>query len=275
MPPAGPSDVISLAGRSRVESSPSRLGWRPTVVATAITAAGFVAVFVALAPLGLRSFAAPTSGERQGEERLEYIALPPSEPVVVTPSVSRAQRRRPQVAPASPMTSAESEDIASGDTASAPATVAARNDAPASASTRPSLSRLVPPRSARGAASWVATARDPFATSAPASPAQQDSLLAELRHALPAMARARVQTASERDAAIKERMLLMRLAGRPLLAPPQGGGGGGAFDLPLFSPGRSRSERVRDSIAFEEDRPRRERLRQRVDSVRRGERPIP
>jgi hypothetical protein len=88
-----------------------------------------------------------------------------------------------------------------------------------------------------------------------------------MRTALPALARARVPTQSERDATIKERMLKLHLAGRPLLVPADGVGGG--FALPLFSPGPSRAERVRDSIAFAESRPCLERLRQRAESLAR------
>ena len=77
-------------------------------------------------------------------------------------------------------------------------------------------------------------------------------------------------TQSERDAMAKEAMLKMRNTGRILLVPPDNSGGLITMPLPIFSRGPSRARRVRESEAFDENRARLARLRQRADSARRA-----
>ena len=140
-------------------------------------------------------------------------------------------------------------------------------------------SRLQPPSARRsGTASWGSeVVFDPFAARSLPAPAVRDSLLGDLRAALPGMARARVRTAAERDALVKEGMLRNRQSGRTLLDPVVGdgtySGRSGGIDAPLFSPGPSRAKRVRDSIAFAEYTARLARLQARIDSLRRTREP--
>jgi hypothetical protein len=89
---------------------------------------------------------------------------------------------------------------------------------------------------------------------------------------MPELAARRIPTQSERDAAAKEAMLKMRLSGRTLLVPPDNTGGliTASIPLPLFGAGSSSARRRRDARAFDENRVRLERLRQRADSLKRS-----
>jgi hypothetical protein len=122
--------------------------------------------------------------------------------------------------------------------------------------------------------SWYSAPRprNPFAADAPLSRAEQDSTVGVIGPAVPGLAARRVQPQSERDAAAKEAMLKMRLTGRILLVPPDNTGGliTSSIPFPLFSRGPSKVRRMRDQRAFDENRARLERLRQRADSARRA-----
>jgi hypothetical protein len=89
---------------------------------------------------------------------------------------------------------------------------------------------------------------------------------------VPELAARRIQTPGERDAASKEAMLKIHLSGRSLLVPPDNTGGmiTASIPLPLFGAGPSRASRRRDSRVVDESRARLERLKQRVDSLRRA-----
>ena len=110
---------------------------------------------------------------------------------------------------------------------------------------------------------------DPFADPAPLSPLERDSVLSALSAMTPEAAARRVSTRAEVDSAAKEATLEMRLAGRPLLVPPDNSGGLVTLRVPL--PGRpSRSERARVRRADDEGQARLRRLRARADSLRRA-----
>jgi hypothetical protein len=99
---------------------------------------------------------------------------------------------------------------------------------------------------------------------------ERDSALNVMSDAVPDLAAWRVPTQSERDAAAKEAMLKMKLTGRILLVPPDNSGGLITMPLPLFGAGPTRARRAREKQAFDENRARLERLRQRADSARRA-----
>jgi hypothetical protein len=131
--------------------------------------------------------------------------------------------------------------------------------------------RLVVPRQSTA---WLTVPgrHDPFSPAGPLSAVERDSTLAAMAAAFAELAARRVPTQGERDAAAKEAMLKMRLTGRILLVPPDNTGGliTASIPLPLFSAGPSKARRARDRQAFDENRARLERLRQRADSARRA-----
>ena len=77
----------------------------------------------------------------------------------------------------------------------------------------------------------------------------------------------RVSTRAEVDSAAREATLKMRLAGRPLLVPPDNSGGLVTARVPLPG-GPSRAERLRAKRADDEGQARLRRLLARVDSLR-------
>lgn len=117
---------------------------------------------------------------------------------------------------------------------------------------------------------WVVPriARDPFAEPAPLDPVERDSVLSALSTMTPEAAAHRTPTRAEVDSAAKEATRKMRLAGRPLLVPPDNSGGLVTLRLPL--PGEpSKAERTRVRSADDEGQARLRRLRARADSARR------
>jgi hypothetical protein len=178
---------------------------------------------------------------------------------------------------ASPQPDAGSVDVRENDSVPRePPTMRAPADEavmPAPAST-PGVasSRLAVPR--QPGIPWYSPSRprSPFAPEPPLARAEQDSIVSEIGPAVPELAARRVQPQSERDAAAKEAMLKMRLTGRILLVPPDNTGGliTSRIPLPLFSRGSSAARRKRNQAAFDANRARLERLRQRADSARRA-----
>ena len=144
---------------------------------------------------------------------------------------------------------------------------------PPSALSIDATSRLARPRPDRGGR-WVLPriARDPFAEPAPLDPVERDSVLTALSTMTPDAAAHRAPTRAEVDSAAKEATLKMRLAGRPLLVPPDNSRGLITVRLPLpGAPSRSsESERAHTRRADDEGRLRLRRLRARADSLRRA-----
>ena len=97
-------------------------------------------------------------------------------------------------------------------------------------------------------------------------------MLLAAAHAFAALAARRVPTEEERDAAAKEAMLKIRNSGRALMVPPDNTGGliASRISLPFLSAGPSRAARAREAKAFDENRARLARLRERADSLRRA-----
>jgi hypothetical protein len=133
--------------------------------------------------------------------------------------------------------------------------------------------RLMPTQMPRGPSIGPIYGRDPFMPAAPMSRATRDSALDALNGAMPSLLGAYVMKQADRDSVLKVTNLAMRLAGRPLLVPPDPHLiADFSVDAPLGSHGPSRAERQRDSVSFAENRRRLERLqarvRARIDSLR-------
>lgn len=106
--------------------------------------------------------------------------------------------------------------------------------------------------------------------------AVRDSINAALGASIPGLAAARRESREERDERWKQVAAANREArnsGRPAPTgdPTKAGAqmGGVAMSLPLFSPGPSRAQRMRDSLIWKQNEPVRRRLQARVDSVKR------
>jgi len=262
--------MISLRHPSGRARSTAAVDPQSALVATVLAFAAFGATFASVHGMRLRDLDLRTPVER-APETIAYIAprplaasvVLPVQPPLPTPSVAGPKSPRPAMVDVLPSPSGV-------DTSSAGPLAPALN---ATVVTAPSA-RLAPSPRRAGTASWIpGIVYDPFVERAAPPAAVRDSLLGDLRAAMPAMARTRVYTPSERDAVIKEGMLRNKVSGRVLLDPPVGNGTysgtSGGIDLPLFSPGPSRAVRVRDSIAYAEGRTRLARLAARADSLRR------
>ena len=120
---------------------------------------------------------------------------------------------------------------------------------------------------------WYSAPRvhNPFVRDDQVSPAERDSTLAALGAEVPQLAAERRATQSEVDAKNREALLKMRLTGRTLLVPPDNSGGltTGSIPLPGLG-GRSTGRRRRNLTAKSAADSIAERLRRRVDSVRRA-----
>lgn len=107
--------------------------------------------------------------------------------------------------------------------------------------------------------------RNPFLPQAEWTRAQMDSMLEEMRHAIPILAAARTPTAAERDALIKEQTRERLIPGRAAQMPAAAGM---SISLPLFAAGPSAAERRRDSAANAEYVLRLRRLQARASASR-------
>lgn len=201
------------------------------------------------------------------EEALVFLAPPraavPAVPLTAAARVT-ALPSRASVRGAEPRRGAPTVD-----SAAAPSAVAA-TPAEAARDASPSASRLAVPR-APSSLFTAPTPHNPFAAPSAPSAAERDTKLGGLRDSIAILARTRVPTREERDEQLRAAERDARLS--PVHSP--GIAAGGSIPLPLFSSGPSRRERVRDSVAFAENRARLERLaaraRARVDSVRRAD----
>lgn len=147
---------------------------------------------------------------------------------------------------------------------------------PVTASTSPSaalspdaVARLTRPRPELG--DWIAVPvpRDPFAPPAVPTAIERDAVLIALSTMVPDLAARRVPKRAELDSGAKEATLKMRLAGRPLLVPPDNSGGLITARIP-WPGGPSRAARVRAVRSHDEGKARLRRLLARVDSLRRA-----
>jgi hypothetical protein len=208
---------------------------------------------------------------RQRESSSEHVMF-------VVPHIDDATPRAPSVdhsAPSAPARAPRSVREAPRDTgwvrrrASALA-IEPRASSPASALSIDATSRLAPPGPDRSDR-WVAPhiVRAPFAEPAPLSRVERDSVLSALSTMTPEAAAHRAPTRGEVDSAAKEATLKMRLAGRPLLVPPDNSGGLVTLRIP-FPGGSSRAKRARVRRADDEGQARLRRLRARADSLLRA-----
>jgi hypothetical protein len=231
-----------------------------------MTGASFAAVAFSMRALH-PSITAVLPSHATSVEQIVLLAVPS---VAATVDGSRAVDR---IAPPPAMRDEKRTEFPSPpDTSAGPSTsdeVTPAN-APASLSPAPLPSRLLRP--AAPGVPWYSPPRphNPFERGEPLSTAERDSLIGEAMARMAATGFHYEPTQSERDAMAKEAMLKMRNTGRILLVPPDNSGGLITMPLPFFSRGPSKARRVRESQAFDENRARLERLRQRADSARRA-----
>ena len=244
-----------------------RTAWWPLCAATVVTYGSFVGVL-----LSLRYVAGvPATPSRTPQTSREWILLVlprASEPraddatgTVRDPSVTMA--RAPRVVNSPP------RDTGEVPTSSASMATTSSSPLSSSALSLDAVSRLARPRPDLGA--WIAApdAHDPFASSAVPTAAVRESVLIALSTMVPDLAARRVPTRAERDSAAKAATLKMRLAGRPLLVPPDNSGGVITVRIPLPA-GSSTKARLRDAGSYDEGRTRLRRLLARADSARRA-----
>lgn len=235
------------------------------IAAVALTCASFAAILLAMP--GHFAWLAQDASRNQTPERVDLVALPREKPVslprVEMPSRARAIGARLVRG----TTNAMKLDSTTSNTAPPD------DPAPRSRATSPSPSGRLMPSGTPGAPWYtIPEGRAPFAPPPEATPAQRDSMLRAAADAFAELAARRVPTQDERDAAAKEAMLKIRNSGRALMVPPDNTGGliASRISLPFLSKGPSRAARARETKAFDENRARLERLRERADSLRRA-----
>lgn len=231
------------------------------VVALPLTMAAFASVLVVSARTFSFDFTAPRVDQSSPQETLVYLERPATavrrDEQSIPTRVPRAATERAAAAPmrvradtasvrtSFPPTSARSEGLAG------PAPVLLPRYRPQLRST-PSPFDL--PR-----------VRNPFVPEEQWTRAQIDSMLEEMRHAIPILAAARTPTAAERDALIKEQTRERLIPGRAAQMP---GAAGMSISVPLFAAGPSAAERRRDSAANAEYVARLRRLQARASASR-------
>jgi hypothetical protein len=245
-----------------------REGWLALLAATAATCGAFAAVLLSLH----RLTAVSSVAARRREPSREQIVL-------VVPRVYHSTRRDPMVDRAAPSATLRAPRAPHSpretprDTGSAPPdprAVASETRATASARvpTFDGAARLARPRP-NHTGRWVVptVVYDPFAEPAPPASAVRDSVLAALSTTTPEAAAHRIPARAEVDSAAKEATLKMRLAGRPLLVPPDNSAGLITTRVPLPG-GPSKADRARLRRADDEGQARLRRLLARADSAR-------
>jgi hypothetical protein len=244
------------------------------IVAAALTSASFAAVSLAMRESSAWTVAAVQRDPALPTERVVLLMLPESPALIERLRLARPLRSGDRM-PTSAHDAKRSIAHPPRDSSSTqPIPAATRVTEPTGAAfplaPQPLPTRLLSP--AARTVPWYSLPgqRNPFVPTEPLSAAERDSVLLAAAERFAELAARRVPTQSERDAAAKEAMLKMRLTGRILLVPPDNSGGLITMPLPLFGGGPTKARRARDRQAFDENRARLERLRQRADSARRA-----
>ena len=207
-----------------------------------------------------------TSLQREPTSERIVLVVPrvhhPERPSAVDRSMLEPDRRSlPSVTPTQ-------RDTGSAQVGSPESTSDPMAPSPRSALSIDATSRLARPRPERAGRWMVPRARDSFAEPLPLDPVVRDSVLAALSTMTPEAAARRVPSRAEIDSAAKEATLKMRLAGRPLLVPPDNSRGLVTARLTLPG-GPSNATRARVQRADDEAQARLRRLLARADSMRR------
>jgi len=264
--------VISIRWRAHHRTRSHWPLWA-AIVAVMLSAASFAVVLRTLRPLVASADSRTPYAPYPAAERIAFVT-PRAAPMFEPPRIARL----PQSAVAIPRSERNVEppatspsDSGSKPPTSSPAVPAATEPLAPLGVPVPST-RLLPPGAGSQSPFSVRSGRDPFAPAAPPSPAERDSILADLSESFAELVVRRLPTRGERDSTAKEAMLKMRNTGRILIVPPDNSGGliTASIPLPFSGSGRSKARRARDRAAHDENRARLERLRQRADSMRRA-----
>lgn len=236
--------------------------WLAVLAASLATWGSFVVVLLSAYRI-TRVHEATSTGPEPTGERIVLVMPHVERTSAVDRSMAEPARRplRPVMPPP--------RDTGSTEVGSSESTGDPIAPSPRSALSIDATSRLARPRPER-AGRWMAPrARDSFAEQLPLDPVVRDSVLTALSTMTPEAAARRVPLRAEIDSAAKEATLKMRLAGRPLLVPPDNSRGLVTARVPLPG-GPSSATRARVQRADDEGQARLRRLLARADSIRRA-----
>jgi len=215
------------------------------LVAVLATAASFISVFSWFDPVAFPERAPSQSERRSPDEHVVFVTASEA-PFIPRLAVRPSGTVRLERMPAATRDSARAVPSTSGIQETA-VPVPRR---PLGADMTPSPSLLPSAESHRRLAPFIILPRrrNPLAPQPGLTAAQRESVLFEIRYALPAAAATRIATREEQDSLRREMAAPGTIPGRK--AGEQGlVGRAGGFPFPLFSAGPSRAERLRDSVA--------------------------
>jgi hypothetical protein len=256
--------VITLRADRLRAARTRRQGW-PLVAAAAVTYGSFTGVLLSLRYV---AGASPVSSR--------HLHTSPERIVLIIPRIAQARADdEPVVASERPVAVARASLVVrpvppdTGGARTSASMRATASTSPSAALSPDAVARLTRPRPELGGGIAVPLPRDRFAPPTVPTAIERDSVLIALSTMVLDLAARRVPTRAELDSRAKEATLKMRLAGRPLLVPPDNSGGLITARIP-WPGGPSKRRRARDARSHDEGSARLRRLLARVDSLRRA-----